>query len=817
MGKKINLSVGFGGNSPSRKSAKAQMSEIAELFTTALSFHQQKQFEQALQTYQQILTIDPNHLDSLSNLGSVLKNLGRCEEAIACYRKVLELRPEQVEIWFNFGNALQIENKLVEAETAFGRAVALNPDFGLAHFKLAKVLQDQDKLIPAVEHYRQAIALVPTLVEAYTNLGNTLKALGQLEESATSHRQAIQLQPNYAEAHYNLGNTLFAQKDYDAAIACFYQALKFKPDFSQAHLRLGLLHQEREDLSAAELDFRQAIQLQPNEPQAFDNLIFLLHKQRKSTEAIALLQEQIQQNPDPANAHSHLGTIYNDLGQYDLAIAHLRQALQLDAAQAMTFNNLGFALIQQGQLSEAIANFQSAIKIAPNLAAAHLNLGHALTNQGRIMEGIDSFKETLRIEPEYHPGHSNLLYAMNYDRANTAEAIAEAHKKWGDRCSHQLISYTHCKKSLQPYRKLRVGYLSPDFRKHSVAYFFEPILTHHDPALVETFCYANVLQPDDVTDRLKSIAHKWRDIYPMSDAQVAEIIRGDRIDILIDLAGHTGSNRLPVFALKPAPIQITYLGYPNSSGLKAMDYRLTDNYADPIGMTEEFYTEELIRLPNCFLCYQPPSNAPDVIETPAKTIKRITFGSFNNLPKITELVIDLWAKVLHAVPNSRIILKINWFDDAGTRDRYWQLFKERGIAPERVKLIGLILESNHHLAFYGNIDIALDPFPYNGTTTTCEAMWMGVPVITLAGQTHVSRVGVSLLNSVGLSQLIATTTDEYVDLAIALSSDWEQLNQLRTGLRSKVANSPLCDRIFHTQNLETVYRHLWQRYFEMAQ
>ena len=655
---------------------------------------------------------------------------------------------------------------------------AIKSDFGAAHFKLAKVLQEQDKLMLAVNHYKQAIAL----------------------------------EFNLAEAHYNLGNTLFAQKEYELAIASFQQAITFKPDFVRAYIRLGMLHQQTEDFTAAESCFRQALQLQPNEIEAFDNLIFLLHKQRKSEQAIALLQDKLQQDPNHANAYSHLGTIYNDLGRYDEAIANLRKSLQLDNQQAMTLNNLGFALIQQGQLTEAIANFQSAINIAPDLAAVYLNLGHALCNQGRVAEGIARFKETVRLEPDYYHAYSNLLYALNYESENTAEAIATAHRDCGDRLSRQLIPYTSWENTLQSRRKLRVGYVSPDFCKHSVAYFIEPILTRHNSRKIETFCYANVLQTDDVTDRLESVVHNWRDIYPLTDSQVAELIRRDRIDILVDLAGHTGSSRLPVFALKPAPIQITYLGYPNTSGLSAIDYRLTDSYADPVGMTEDFYTERLIRFPNSFLCYQAPENTPDVIELPAKTIKRITFGSFNNLPKITESVIDLWAKVLHAVPNSRMILKINWFDDAGTRDRYWQLFRDRGIASERVKLIGLILDSTHHLAFYGNIDIALDPFPYNGTTTTCEALWMGVPVITLAGQTHVSRVGVSLLNAVGLPELIANSPDEYIALAVKLASDWESLNQLRQSLRDRVANSLLCDRLTHTQNIETIYQDIWKNY-----
>ncbi|MHC5599200.1 MAG: tetratricopeptide repeat protein [Nostoc sp.] len=854
----ISAAKGFGSQSPKKAKLpnRQQSPNIDQLFAQAVNYHQQQQFDQALTTYRQVLAIDSKYIDALTNLGSLLKRLGQVEKAIAIYRQGLALKPESAETWFNLGNALHEIGQLEAAESAFGQAVQLKPNLGVAYFKLGKVLQEQEKLTQAADCYQQAINLMPDSTQAYTNLGNVLKGLGQLEAAIAHHRQALQLQPNSAEAYYNLGNALTAQEEYASAIAAYQQALRLKSDWAEArlnlavayialenfelaepalkqavalksdltlaHFHLGKLLQKQGDIAAAEVHFRQYWQLQIDEPKAWEALLSAMQIQGKHSESIALLQDHLQHQPDQAIAHYYLGTIYNNLARFPEAISHLQQALQLDPNLAIGHNNLGYAFIQSGQLSAGIDSCLRAIEIQPNLAIAYLNHGLALNNQGRVPEAIAWFQETLRIDPNYHPANTNLLYALNYSSDYSPAAVAAAHQQWGQQftrlireCENggmQKVLHQQSSSKLDFKSKiLRVGYVSPDFRQHSVTYFFEPILSHHDPTQVETFCYANVPNPDAVTHRLSGLSQHWQDVYNLDDEQLADLVRFDGIDILVDLAGHTGSNRLLMFTRQPVPIQVTYLGYPNTTGLVNMDYRLTDHWADPPGLTDDYYTEKLIRLSRCFLCYHPSPAAPQVIDLPAKSMGRITFGCFNNLPKITPEVIALWSQILHSVPNSRIILKIRWFDDQPTRDRYLSLFTECGIDSQRVKLIGMIPDPNHHLAFYGNIDIALDPFPYHGTTTTCEALWMGVPVITLAGHTHVSRVGVSLLSTVGLPELIASTPQEYVDKAVALASDLPRLSQLRVNLRQQVAASPLCDAVAHTQAIEAIYRQLYQQ------
>ena len=336
------------------------------------------------------------------------------------------------------------------------------------------------------------------------------------------------------------------------------------------------------------------------------------------------------------------------------------------------------------------------------------------------------------------------------------------------------------------------------------------MLASHTHERFEIFCYSDVLAPDNVTERLQGYADRWHNIADMQDEEVAELVLKDGIDILVDLAGHTGNNRMLLFARKPAPVQVSWLGYPNTTGLSTMDYRFVDPYTDPHGLTDPFYTEKLLRLPESFLCYLPDENSPDVGYLPETVSGHITFGSFNIFTKMTEEVLALWADILKNIPNARLLLKTKSFSDKQICAKVMKIFSQKGIYSERVELLGHQEHFLKHLSLYNRIDIGLDTFPYNGTTTTCEALWMGVPVITLAGNNHASRVGVSLLTNTGLEDLIAKTHDEYVDIAVNLAADTRRLQKLRRNLRPMMKNSPLTDAKRFTDNLENSYRHMWE-------
>ena len=391
---------------------------------------------------------------------------------------------------------------------------------------------------------------------------------------------------------------------------------------------------------------------------------------------------------------------------------------------------------------------------------------------------------------------------------NPDEILAE-HRRWAQVHANVPGGVPRYANSRDPARRLRVGYVSADFRSHAVGFFFEPLLANHDRNVVEAVCYSGVARPDATTERLRSMASQWRDIGGLSTEQVASMIRADGIDILVDLAGHTSGTRLKVFAHKPAPVQVTYLGYPTTTGLPVMDYRFTDELADPEG-EDVYYTEKLLRLPGAFLCYRPLDNCPPVSPLPAMEKGYVTFGSFNNLSKISPSVISLWVKLLQEVPGSRLFVKNPSLTDTATRERYYGLLEKQGATRDRVELQGRTATQAEHLALYSRLDIALDTFPYNGTTTTCEAIWMGVPVITLAGQRHAGRVGVSILSNAGFGEWIARTPEQYITLAAGLAADVKKLAALRANLRQRMSDSPLCDGQVFARKVETAYREIWR-------
>ena len=438
-------------------------------------------------------------------------------------------------------------------------------------------------------------------------------------------------------------------------------------------------------------------------------------------------------------------------------------------------------------------------------------------DRGQHNEAETYFKRALQINPDISITLSNLLFNMNYNSRYKPQDIFSEHllfaKKFAGPLSSAILPLTN---EPSATRRLRIGYLSPDFKRHAVAYFTEPVLAAHNREHFEIFCYSLVPTQDEVTKRIQKYSDQWRSIVGISDEDAAILICNDKIDILIDLAGHTAHNRILLFARKPAPIQVSWIGYLATTGLSTIDYKIVDGYTDPPGKTEQFYTETLIRLPESFLCYLPDKYSPEVGPLPAMSTGHITFGSFNNFAKVTPEVITLWARVLNELPGSHLILKGKSFSDETTCQYAINMFTQRGISAERITLQSWD-PSPKHFASYNQVDIGLDTFPFNGATTTCEAMWMGVPVITLAGTAYHSRSGVSLLSNVGLPELIAETHDEYTGIAINLASDIEKLQLLRKSLRDRMSHSPLTDAKRFTANLETCYRKMWENWCNSAQ
>jgi predicted O-linked N-acetylglucosamine transferase (SPINDLY family) len=510
-----------------------------------------------------------------------------------------------------------------------------------------------------------------------------------------------------------------------------------------------------------------------------------------------------------------VGVLYTGARSGAKAEPAFRQALQLDPENASIPCHYGDLLVQIGRLTEAEPLYRKAVALDPGLARAHNNLASLLKEFGQTETAEASFRRALELDPDLPEAayalSSNKLMALNYRADVSAEEVFRAHRDWGAALiARQTEPTPGFANDPDPDRVLRVGYVSPDLRQHSITYFLESLLANHDRAAVETFGYAEVAHPDAVTERFKALTSQWRFTAGMSDAELRHQVREDRIDILVDLAGHTSRTRIAAFAVRPAPVTATWLGYPATSGLATVDYRFTDGIADPPGAADKLHTETLVRLPHGFLCYHPPTDAPEPGPTPAIAKGAVTFGSFNNLAKVTPEVIETWARLLQGLPAARLLLKGWIFADAVLRRRMTDRFAALGVAAERIDLRPLIPGVAEHLRLYREIDIGLDPFPYNGTTTTCEALWMGVPVVTLVGDRHAARVGVSLLARVGLERLAAGDVESYVATAVELARDVAALNEIRLGLRDRMRRSPLMDAPRFARDVEAAYRTMWR-------
>jgi protein O-GlcNAc transferase len=768
---------------------------------------------EAVACYRRALELKPDYVRAYNNLGSAFHRQGKLEEALACYRRALDLEPNFADACGNLGNALREQGKLDEAVACYRRALELEPAFVEAQTNLGVALRDQGKLDEAVACYRRALELKPSYVEAHNNLGIVLRDQGKLEEALACYRRALELEPDFVEANINLGVALRDMGKLDEAVVCCRRALRLRPDFTQAHYNMGITLQEQGKLDEAIACYRRTVELDPDFFDAHNNLGVAFKDQGKLDEAVACCQQALELKPDSAEAHSNLGIALQAQGKLEMAVACYQRALKLKPGFAEACYNLGSAFRDGGKLDEAVAWLCRAVELNPEFAQAHSNLGSLFKEQGQLDEAFARYHRALDLKPDFTQAHSALLCALHYQDGASLTGLAAAHREFEQRHAAPLRSTRPAHANTRdPDRRLRLGFLSPDFARHPVGYFLISALESLDREQCATVCYNDRLQRDDLTNRFQAAASTWRNVYLLSDEQLAAQICADKIDILFDLAGHTDRNRLLVFARKPAPIQITWLGYVGTTGLQAMDYIMADKYEIPAG-AEGCYCERVLRLPDDYVCYAPPEYAPPVGPLPAITAGHVTFASFNNPAKITASAVELWADTLLRLPGSRLVLKYRGLDGAATQQRYWTLFAAKGVAAERVELLG----SSPHvdlLACYDRVDIALDPFPYAGGLTTCEALWMGVPVIALPGETFASRHSLTHLTNIGLTETIARNRDEYVELAVSLASDLARLGQMRVGLREQVARSPLCDGQRFAANLLALLRGVWRRWCE---
>lgn len=658
-----------------------------------------------------------------------------------------------------------------------------------------------------------------SLLEKYPDSGLLWKVLGvslqfQGKDALPAMEKAVALSPEDAEVHGNIGNVLRDRGQFDKAIAHFRRAIEIRPSFAEAHNNLGNVLRDLGCLDEALASYRSAVGLNPHLAEAYSNLGNVLRTLGQLEEAVLMCRHALMEKPNFAEAHCNLGNALRDMGLLDDAVASYQLALEIKPDYPGVLNNFGNVLYELGQVERAAVCYKDALAINPNYAEAHSNLGNVLRDAGRIAEAVASYRRALEIHPEYDGAHSNLLFAINSQTDISPSKILAAAKDFGGRVARKVHPYTSWGCSPKPSKRLRIGFVSGDLREHPVGYFLEGVLK----ALVaevsdqlEVFAYATHFGFDGLTERIKALCSGWLLVAGFSDENLAQRIHDDGIDVLIDLSGHTAYNRLPMFAWKPAPIQASWLGYLGTTGVGAIDYLIADSWTVPD--TDEVHFSETIQfLPETYLCFTPPDIVLDVSPLPATNNGYVTFGCFNNLSKINDEVISLWARILSAVPQSRLLLKTRQFKNVSMRRSVAERFAVHGITAQRLLLEGFISRRDDHLRAYHQVDIALDPFPYPGITTSVEALWMGVPVLTMEGDRFMSRQGAGLLKNVGLPEWIAANAEDYAALAIQHSGDLQGLAALRTGLRRQVVASPIFDAPRFAHHFEAMLRRMWVKW-----
>ncbi len=661
------------------------------------------------------------------------------------------------------------------AQSCYLKALAMEPDDADALHYLGVLHHQEGRSSAAADLIAKAVAIKRNDAIAYNNLGVVLESLGRCEEAVSACDQAVAIQPDYAEALNNRGNALLNLARLSEALKTYDRALAVRPGYAEAHNNRGIA----------------------------------LHKLRRFAEAMASFDRALQARANYAEAFNNRGSALLALNDAAHALESFDRALAVSPLYAEALFNRGNALLELNRYQGAIASYDSALAVRPDYGKALNNRGNALKDQGRLDEAVTSYRKALAAKPDYAEVHSNLLFAQQYmDRYSNADLLNSA-LQFGESIEPGESSNVFLN-DRSPNRRLRIGYLSGDFRSHPVGFFSARALEAHNRAVVEVYCYTDNSKIDHLTERFQRAAHHWRSVVGLSDADAASLIVRDRIDILVDLSGHTAHNRLPMFALRPAPVQASWLGYPGTTGLRAIDYLIMDEYAVRPG-EEIYYTEVTARLPFGRFCYSPPDYAPPPVDPPLLRRSSVTFGSFNNIGKIGPKVIQLWAAVLQATPNARLLLKWRSLDDDGTRRRLSDAFAAAGVSPHQLEF----RRSSHHadlMAQYGEVDIALDPFPFSGCLTTCEAFWMGVPVVTLPGDRAASRHVLGAFYDLGLNDCVASSASDYLKRATALAHDPARLISLRHSLRARMAASPLCDGKRFAAALEWGFGEMWRRW-----
>jgi protein O-GlcNAc transferase len=761
--------------------ASSIIQAIEELLETATAQHRDGKFAEARGLYRQLLAQAPAHTLAIYRSGLLELQDGHPETALALVERAVAAEANEPRYQFVLGQALQ-------------------------------ALRRWDK---AIDAYEAALKLQPDFLDAWNNLGICRQRRGQFPQAAAAYRQALLLESKNAGVMANLGTALREMGELTQAVELLRAAADFEPAIASHSLNLGIAYWNQGKFSEAERTLNEALARAPEDPDVAFNLGNALHGLGRQREAIDRYRQALKLRPDYADALINLGNVHTELGEFALGMEAYDAALRAHPNSVVALNNAACLMRSLGRIDDAEIALRRALQLDPGNAALHDTLGNVYKDAGDLDAAIASFRKSLELDPGSAAAHSNLAYTLSFQTPEAGPVLEEC-LRWNarfaallPRCAHRPDDRGHTEHGEpdcgEPGRRLKIGYVSPDFRDHCQSLFTIPLLSRHDHAAFEIFCYASIKRPDDHTRRIAQYADVWRDVRPLNDEALCRLIREDRIDILVDLTMHMAGGRPLLFARKPAPIQIAWLAYPGTTGIGAMDYRLSDPRLDPDGF-DSHYSERTLRLPDSYWCYDPLTQSPAVNELPAIERGYLTLGCLNNPCKLTDHTLRLWGGVMRALTNARLVLMA---PPGRYRRHLSQRLGAQGIAAERIDFRAFQPRAEY-LRSYHDIDLGLDTFPYNGHTTSLDSLWMGVPVVTRVGRTSVGRGGLSQLFQIDLLELAADSDDAFVGIAATLGNDLIRLAALRRELRTRLERSSLMDAPRFARHVERVYRDAWR-------
>lgn len=781
--------------------------QIEELFQQAHERHIAGDFALAREGYSRIVELDPLHGAARFRLAVIDLQQGRFQDAIEGLTKALEIEPTNRRYREALGQAYAFAQRHAEAAAAYRGLLeedATDPDHW---FGLASALQAQGALSDAALAWEAVTQRDPQRADALNNLGNCRRLLGETSLAQGAYERALAAQPGNVEALVNLGTLLRAQGSRERALTLLREAVALAPDSTAALVNLGaLLMDEGKPQEAADV-LSRALAIAPDFAHAAYNYGSALHALGQRREAQAQYRHALSIDPAHAEAANNLGNVCRELGEHKAAMDAFETAIRVRPDFVDAWNNAANLQRALGHQDEARALLRKALELSPDHSPTLNNLGNVLKDCGELDEGVACFERAVKSDPGNLTAHSNLLYALSFQSPEPEAILAQA-RRWSAQHEIPLRAqrFSHALRSAQG-RRLRIGYVSADFREHCQALFMMPLLSNHDKSRFEIHAYSSVVRADSTTARLAAHVDVWHDVRQLDDAALAQRIHADGIDILVDLTMHMADGRPLLFARQPAPVQVAWLAYPGTTGIEAMGYRLTDPHLDPLSY-EAHYSERTIRLPDTFWCYDPLAHEPAVNALPAAKAGHVTLGSLNNPCKLTERTLELWAGVFAALPNARLMLMAA---QGEAQTRLAERLARHGIAPSRVRFVPF-QPRDAYLRTYHEIDLAIDTLPYNGHTTTLDALWMGVPVVTRVGETCAGRAGLSQLANLGLDALAAFSDEDFAQTVVSLATYLPRLAYLRATLRARMEASPLMDGAKFARGMETAYEAMWREW-----